>query len=82
MRRKKERSKQGKTNKAKQHSTCTCIQLNNGHSGDRPLVHCREVVPISEVMPYIHVTINYNYRLGQAVCLFYGGCLLLRMYTI
>ena len=25
--------------------------LNNGHSGDRPLVHCREVVPISEVMP-------------------------------
>ena len=24
---------------------------NNGHSGDRPLVHCREVVPISEVMP-------------------------------
>ena len=21
---------------------------NNGHSGDRPLVHCREVVPISE----------------------------------
>ena len=23
--------------------------LNNGHSGDRPLVHCREVVPISEV---------------------------------
>ena len=22
---------------------------NNGHSGDRPLVHCREVVPISEV---------------------------------
>ena len=23
---------------------------NNGHSGDRPLVHCREVVPISEVM--------------------------------
>ena len=25
--------------------------LNNGHSGDRPLVHCREVVPILEVMP-------------------------------
>ena len=25
--------------------------LNNGHSGDRPLVHCREVVPISEVKP-------------------------------
>ena len=24
---------------------------NNGHSGDRPLVHCREVVPISEVKP-------------------------------
>ena len=24
---------------------------NNGHSGDRPVVHCREVVPISEVMP-------------------------------
>ena len=24
---------------------------NNGHSGDRPLVHCREVVPNSEVMP-------------------------------
>ena len=23
--------------------------LNNGHSGDRPLVHCREVVTISEV---------------------------------
>ena len=25
--------------------------LNNGHSGDRILVHCREVVPILEVMP-------------------------------
>ena len=24
---------------------------NNGHIGDRPLVHCREVVPILEVMP-------------------------------
>ena len=24
---------------------------NNGHSGDRLLVHCREVVPKSEVMP-------------------------------
>ena len=24
---------------------------NNGHSGDRPLVNCRKVVPISEVMP-------------------------------
>ena len=28
---------------------CTVEPLNNGHSGDRPLVHCREVVPISEV---------------------------------
>ena len=26
----------------------TVEPLNNGHSGDRPLVHCREVVPISE----------------------------------
>ena len=25
------------------------LNLNNEHSGDRPLVHCREVVPISEV---------------------------------
>ena len=29
--------------------TCTVEPLNNGHSGDRPLVRCREVVPISEV---------------------------------
>ena len=28
---------------------CYRVELpNNGHSGDRPLVHCREVVPISE----------------------------------
>ena len=25
--------------------------LNNGHSGDRPLVHCREVFPFADVMP-------------------------------
>ena len=35
--------------------------LNNGHSGDRILVHCREVVPILEVMPvggkqFVHST--------------------------
>ena len=29
----------------------TVEPLNNGHSGDRPLVHCRAVIPISEVMP-------------------------------
>ena len=30
----------------------TVKPLNNGHSGDRPLVHCREVVPVLDVMPY------------------------------
>ena len=30
---------------------CIVEPLNNVLSGDRPLVHCREVVPISEVMP-------------------------------
>lgn len=29
----------------------TMEPLNNGHEGDRPLVCCREVVPISEVIP-------------------------------
>ena len=31
------------------HYSNTVEPPNNGHSGDRPLVHCREVVPISEV---------------------------------
>ena len=52
--------------------------LNNGHSGDRPLVHCREVVPISEVSECMHGTMSWE----QAVRPFYGGCLLLRVSTI
>ena len=31
--------------------TCTVEPPNNGHIGDRSLVLCREVVPISEVVP-------------------------------
>ena len=30
------------------YSVYTVEPPNNEHSGDRPLVHCREVVPISE----------------------------------
>ena len=33
------------------HCVNTLEPLNNGHIGDRSLVLCREVVPISEVVP-------------------------------
>ena len=43
---------------------------NNGHSGVSPLVHCREVVPISEVMPCMLQSVGGNQ--------FVRGCPLLR----
>ena len=41
------------------------MPLNNGHSGDKPLVHCREVVPISESTGGIYMCVCYN-RLGAS----------------
>ena len=55
----------------------TVEPLNNGHSGDRPLVHYREVVPISEVTECMLQSVG-----GETVCLFYEGCLLLRVSII
>ena len=43
---------------------------NNGYSGVSPLVHCREVVPISEVMPCMLQSVG-----GKQ---FVRGCPLLR----
>ena len=51
---------------------------NNGHSGDRPLVYCREVVPISEVKPCMLQLVGGNqFELQTTVCPFHRGCLLL-----
>ena len=51
-------------------TTYTVEPPNNGHSGDRPLVHCREVVPISEA-------VMHAIAWGPIVCPLYGGCPLL-----
>ena len=44
---------------------------NNGHSEDRSLVHCREVVPISEVTECIYATISWGqtvFHSAEVVC--------------
>ena len=56
------------------------MPLNNGPSGDKPLVHCREVVPISESTGCIYMCVCYN-RLG-ASSMSVLGCLLLRVSII
>ena len=38
------------------------------NSGDRPLVHCREVVPISEVMPCMLQSVGGSLVRLQCIC--------------